>query len=552
MSKIDWEAVRARHSLASVARRTGLDVPDTGDVTVSCVLADHDDSTPSMVLHLDTDRYHCFGCDASGDVIQWVRDLQGGTVAEAVKVLDSGRTIDAISHDGSRSPVRITAARPKTEQPDLERTSPDRVHAAVEAAWAYYTYRTLHDRGVAYLAGRNIDVAALESEIGAKVIGHTPGRLAGTRQTALVDRMTAHGFSADEMVDAGLAARYPDGRIIDFFRQRAIIPVTDETGRVTGLIGRYTGEPNDKAPKYLNMRRTHAYDKSLAIYQPSRPELTKHANVVVVEGVLDALAVASQAAISKLSHHYAPVCTSGLSLSASQVRDVLAIHPAPPVIAGDGDTAGRERANLKWATAMLAVGRESVIVDWPDGIDPASWLAAHGEDGLVAVTRRGCLEVAANQVRPHHVGRLITQAEAATIPREWDGKRTAALAQLIDGVSQHASRLTTQGSDRYVRAAAPVIAPIIVDMAVDVSTDPYGNIDRAVGTVAAWGSRLPPAARQPFARHAADAFESRDLGAAGWLERKLHAAIEVRTYDRVGGGTEAGCSVDYDMGPVAI
>ncbi|MDQ2727718.1 MAG: CHC2 zinc finger domain-containing protein [Actinomycetota bacterium] len=552
MSKIDWEAVRERHSLASVARRTGLDVPDNGDVTVCCVLAAHEDSTPSMFLHLDTDRYHCFGCETSGDVIQWVRDLQGGTVTEAVKVLDSGRTIDAISHDGTRSPVRITAPRPRTEQPDLSRTPPDRVHAAVEAAWAYYTYRTLHDRGVAYLAGRNIDVAALESEIGRKVIGHTPGHLAGTRQTALVDRMTAHGFSADELVDASLAARYPDGRIIDLFRQRAIVPVTDPAGRVTGLIGRYTGEHNDKAPKYLNMRRSHTYDKSVAIYRPSRPELTKHANVVVVEGVLDALAVASQAATSKLSHHYTPVCTSGLSLSTSQLRDVLAIHPAPPVIAGDGDTAGRERANLKWATAMLAAGRESVIVDWPDGIDPASWLADRGENGLVAITRKGCLEATAPQVRPQHVGRLITLAEAATIPREWDGNRTAALAQLIDGVNQHASRLTTQGSERYAYAAAPVVAPIIVDMAVDVSMDTYGNVDRLVGTVAAWGSRLPPAARQPFARHAANALESRDFGAAGWLERKLQAVIEVKTHNRAGCGTGAGCSVDYDLGPAVI
>lgn len=484
-------------------------------------------------------------------MIQLVRDLQGGTVTEAVKVLDSGRTIDAISHDGSRSPVRITAARPTTEQPDLERTSPDRVHAAVEAAWAYYTYRTLHDRGVAYLAGRNIDVAALESEIGANVIGHTPGHLTGTRQTALVDRMTAHGFSADEVVDAGLAARYADGRIIDFFRQRAIIPVTDQAGRVTGLIGRYTGEPNDKAPKYLNMRRTHTYDKSVAIYRPSHPKLTKHANVVVVEGVLDALAVASQAATSKLSHHYAPVCTSGLSLSTSQVRDVLAIHPAPPVVAGDGDTAGRERASLRWATAMLAAGRESVIVDWPDGIDPASWLAAHGENGLLAVTRKGCLEVAGNQVRPHHVGRLITRAEAATIHSEWDGKRTVALAHLLDGVSQHASRLTVQGSDRYACAAAPVIAPLVVDIAVDVSTDPYGHVDRVVGTVADWGSRLPPAARQPFARYAADALESRDLGAAGWLERKLHTAIEVKTFDKGAGGNTMGCSINCSMGEAA-
>jgi DNA primase len=535
--------------MSSVARRSGLDVPDRGDVTVSCVMAGHDDSTPSMVLHLDTDRYHCFGCECSGDVIQWVRDLEGATPAEAVRVLDSGRVIESVNHDGSRSPIRTSAGtvRPRTEEPDLDRTPAGRVRAALQIAWGYYTYRSLHDRGVDYLADRGIDVAALEAETGHKAVGHTPAS-----PTGLVDRLGTRGFSVDELVDAGLAARYPDGRVIDFFRQRAIVPVTDERGGVIGLIGRHSGEANDKTPKYLNMRRTHTYDKSVAVYRPSQPALTDHANVVVVEGVLDALAIAAQAATSRLSHLYAPVCTSGLALSAAQVEQVLAIHHRAPVIAGDGDTAGRERANLKWATAMVAAGRESVIVDWPDGTDPASWLAAHGEDGLVAITRKGCLESPPGDVRPHHVGELITQAEAATTPGEGDGKRAVALARLVDGVNLHASKLTAAGAERYRQAAAPVLAPVVVDLAIDISTDSYGNVDQVVETVAAWATRLPAPARQMFARHAADSLEARDVGAAGWLERKLHTAIEVKAYNQAGGGTEFGCSANYDLGPVAL
>ncbi|MHB1533916.1 MAG: CHC2 zinc finger domain-containing protein [Acidimicrobiales bacterium] len=551
MTRIDWEAVRARHSMVSVARRSGLDVPETGDVTICCPMAAHDDSTPSMVVHLDTDRYHCFGCEATGDVIQWVRDLQGCAAAEAVQVLDSGRDIDAADHDGSPRPVAAddVTARPRTEEPDLGRTSPERVQAAVETAWGYYTFGTLHDRGVAYLAGRGIDVTALEAETGTREVGHTPGGPTRPRPTGLVERLGEKGFSVDELVDAGLAARYPDGRVTDSFRYRAMLPVTDNDGRVTGLIGRYTGA--GKAPKYLNMRRTHTYDKSVSIYRPSRAALSQHANVVVVEGVLDALAVASQAATSGLSHLYAPVCTSGLGLSASQVQQVLALHPGPPVIAGDGDTAGRQRANLKWATAVLAAGRESVVVDWPDGTDPASWLSTHGEAGLIAITRKGCLHAPTGQVRPQHVGTVITQTEAAAIPDEWDGKRTAAITRLVEGVTHHAAKLPVAGAERYAKAAISIVVPLVVDVAIDVSTDSYGNIDRVVQTVAKWGTALPTSSRQAFARHAADALESRDLGAAGWLERKLHAAIEVKTYDNRGGGTEAGFTADYDLGTVA-
>ncbi|MDQ2729880.1 MAG: hypothetical protein M3Y91_18955 [Actinomycetota bacterium] len=199
---------------------------------------------------------------------------------------------------------------------------------------------------------------------------------------------------------------------------------------------------------------------------------------------------------------------------------------------------------------MLAAGRESVIVDWPDGTDPASWLAATGEAGLVAVTRKGCLESPPGQVRPHHVGRLITQADAATIPSERDGKRTAGLRRVVENVNLHSSELTAAAAERYCQTAAPVLAPIIVDLAIEISTDTYGDVDQVVETIAAWATRLPAPTRQTFARYAADTLESRDLGAAGWLERKLHAAIEVRTYNQAGDGTDVGWSADYDLGPV--
>ncbi len=117
-------------------------------------------------------------------------------------------------------------------------------------------------------------------------------------------------------------------------------------------------------------------------------------------------------------------------------------------------------------------------------------------------------------------------------------------------MSLRSSKLTVAAAERYRQAAVPVLAPIVVDLAIDVSTDAYGNVDQVVETIAAWATRLPAPTRQTFARYAADTLESRDLGAAGWLERKLHAAIEVKTYNQAGDGTEFGWSADYDLGPV--
>ena len=156
------------------------------------------------------------------------------------------------------------------------------------------------------------------------------------------------------------------------------------------------------------MSRTHAFDKGTALFRPAIVALDRNANVVVCEGTLDALAVAAQAALSGMSDRYAPVAPSGLALSDVQLDGILAIHPFPPVFCGDGDTPGR-RATVDWATRAALAGRESVVTTWPDGYDPASWIAEHGEEGLLAVTRKGCLQHEHASLRPRHAGEIITQ-----------------------------------------------------------------------------------------------------------------------------------------------
>jgi len=56
-------------------------------------------------------------------------------------------------------------------------------------------------------------------------------------------------------------------------------------------------------------------------------------DVVIVEGALGALAIAAAARAAGLGDRFQPVCTSGLAFSASQVEQILAMHPRAPVIA---------------------------------------------------------------------------------------------------------------------------------------------------------------------------------------------------------------------------
>lgn len=163
-------AARARHTLAEVAARTGVDAYRTGgSVSVRCPFPSHGhpDRTPSLRLHLDAGIFSCFGCGAKGDAVEWVRLAEGVDWREAIAILDAGRPFSNAWAGKAPSgyerspgvPARTAAGAESAGQPDaadLARTPPERVHAALDAAWGYYTQPGLRARGEEYLWGRGI------------------------------------------------------------------------------------------------------------------------------------------------------------------------------------------------------------------------------------------------------------------------------------------------------------------------------------------------------------------------------------------------------------
>ena len=76
-----------------------------------------------------------------------------------------------------------------------------------------------------------------------------------------------------------------------------------------------------------------------------------------------------------------PVTPLGRELSAAQLYRLLELAPNPLVVAFDGDTAGRKAA-ARLAERITDRGRRAEPVLFPDGHDPAGWLAQHGPIGL--------------------------------------------------------------------------------------------------------------------------------------------------------------------------
>lgn len=71
----------------------------------------HGDKSPSFAVNADLQRFHCFGCGASGDVLDFIRKINGCSLPEALKHLGI--------KPGPMTPEVIDEARRQKRRRDL-------------------------------------------------------------------------------------------------------------------------------------------------------------------------------------------------------------------------------------------------------------------------------------------------------------------------------------------------------------------------------------------------------------------------------------------------
>jgi DNA primase len=390
---VDVQAIRAAHPIEDVIASSGVRLHASGHRFMGCCPF-HDDATPSMSVAWAPGRFKCFGCGAAGDVIDYVSRRYDLSFADSIEALQNGSV-----GTGSDGPLLSE----RTGQPNVPHISADRAYEINHMAWEHFTTAVATEFAQSYLARRRgIDLGALRALAGgAPVVGHV-----GMGWTGLVVRLRDEGVSEDDLLATDLAQVNRIGRLVDTYRGRIIIPVTNNGGRIDGFIGRdVTGD--SQAPKYRNPSRTRTFNKSMILYRPTHHVLAADANVVIVEGVLDALAIAAAAARAGEMDRFAPCSASGATASQEQVCRVLALHARPPVIAMDGDSAGAEGTN-RWLAGLCLDGEQpAMVTTLPPGSDPADWLAAQGDSGLSAFDNRGALRSDEPGIRPTLPGRQL-------------------------------------------------------------------------------------------------------------------------------------------------
>ncbi|MFH1631431.1 MAG: DNA primase [bacterium] len=274
----------------------------------------HNEKTPSLHVSREKQIWHCFGCDKGGDLIAFVMDIEGMSFPEALR------------HLGTKAGVEIPEYRPDPKSNEQQYL----LDLHTLAGRFYETLLHQHNDGQIarnYIKDRGIDeVLARKFQLG----------YAPDRWEALATFLKNKGFDEKRLIDAGLVKRKSSGQgVIDKFRSRLMIPLSDSAGRIVGFTARLLGDDDGKkGPKYLNSPETLIYHKSDVLYglHLAKPAIRKEKSVIIVEGNLDVVA-SHKAGIENV------VASSGTALTESQLRQLKKLS-SNLLFSFDSDAAG--------------------------------------------------------------------------------------------------------------------------------------------------------------------------------------------------------------------
>jgi DNA primase len=308
----DIERVRAQTDIvAVVSEHVGLRKQGTRWVGL-CPF--HAEKSASFSVNAELGFYYCFGCQAKGDVITFVREVHHLDFVGAVESL-AGRAGITLHYDSSNE------SEGRKKRKDLI----DAMNKAVE----WYHERLLHSADAAkargYLRSRGYDGDVVRTY----KLGWAPDDWDALCRALKVP--------SQQLRDTALGFVNKRDRMQDFFRGRVLFPIFDARGDAVAIGGRVLPGSTDPA-KYKNSPSTSIYDKSDTLYglNWAKGPIVERGEVVVCEGYTDVIGMA-QAGVTWA------VATCGTALTDRHFA-TLKNFSRRIVLAFDADAAGQGAA----------------------------------------------------------------------------------------------------------------------------------------------------------------------------------------------------------------
>lgn len=429
----------------------------------------HQEKSPSFHVYRDKQYFHCFGCQANGNAIRFLMDIDGRNFVDVMKDLSSqtGIELPKDNQDSKRlsykreikKPVNVQAAPTAIvaeQQPasnvafssndpfeefqndayseqhfnhndpfaafeqfdpiDQNTVQDGNLYDLLENIALYYAQQLPHSQTAQqYFKQRGLSAETIQYWR----LGYAPEDWQHLEK--------AFPYDIEGLRQLGLIRTSDKGRDFDLLRDRVIFPIRDPKGRVVGFGGRALND--EIKPKYINSPDSEVFHKNQLLYGLYEGRKQKAHDWLMVEGYMDVIAL-QQYGI------YGAVATLGTA-SNTEHLNILFKQNNRITIAFDGDAAGQKaaRRTLEIALPLLNDGRELKFFVLPNDHDPDSLIRREGIENFHRLLQQAP---------------LLSDFVFAHLSQNHDVTKPEGKSQVMGELRQLTELLPKQGSYRYL------------------------------------------------------------------------------------------------------
>lgn len=315
----------------------------------------HNERTPSFYVSPERKSFHCFGCQAHGDIFTFVEKIENIPFFEALKILADRAGISLKDTERNKEESRLIALlKDATEHFENNlRNSPEAKQYLLERGLTDDTIQTFH-------------------------IGY-----AKNEWRDLFIFLASKGYQPEEMEASGVMIKTEKG-YYDRFRGRIMFPIRNVSGATVGYSGRILPafvDPSVAQGKYVNTPETALYHKSKILfgYDTAKKDMAHSKSVVVVEGQMD-LCMSYQAGVHNT------VAVSGTAFTDEHIHLIKRFCDTV-ILSFDADQAGQS-ALKKTAQLCLLGGLDVYVIVDMGTKDPADLIREHPASWRTCVEKR--------------------------------------------------------------------------------------------------------------------------------------------------------------------
>lgn len=390
----------------------------------------HNEKTPSFVVSETKQIFTCFGCHATGDIIEFVKKYNNIEFVEALEKL------------ADRYGIKYEKFNRKSESSNK--------YYEINKEAAIFFYKNLiskkaenKSQGLSYVKKRNL----LPETILKFGIGY-----ADATWNSLYKHLKNKGYEEKHMMELGLISQ-SKGKYFDKFRNRLIFPIFNVRGDIIGFGGRAIG---DDMPKYLNSPENYVFSKKNNLYglNVAKEFIMKENMVIMVEGYMDVVSLYQHGVKNA-------VASLGTALTENQSK-LVKRYTKNVALCYDSDSAGVNAA-IRGGNILYRDGINVRVVNVTDGKDPDEFIKGHGKSQFEALIDKG---------------KTYVEYVVDSIRKKFNIDKIEEKIAFIRKVGEFLNSLSPAEKDIYIESLANDLAMNKEVLLMEISRDSDDNLQR--------------------------------------------------------------------------